>query len=46
MGKMGKMGEMREMREMGEIGRFFSLVYFPSLSSLSCPHPKIKNLHL
>ena len=22
------------------------LLYFPSFSSLSCPHPKVKNLHL
>jgi len=43
---MRKMGEMGEIGKMGEMGRFFSLVYFPSLSSLSCPHPKIKNLHL
>jgi hypothetical protein len=26
--------------------RFFPQVFFPSLSSLSCPNPKIKNLHL
>ncbi|MEQ8959658.1 MAG: hypothetical protein RLP02_17335, partial [Coleofasciculus sp. C2-GNP5-27] len=25
---------------------FSPLVFFPSLSSLSCLHPKIKNLHL
>jgi len=43
---MRKMGEMGEIGKMGEMGRFFPLVYFPSLSSLSCPHPKIKNLHL